>query len=74
MFIIYIPLTGDLLAVDMPGDGAVWADGVSYWGKQLSQAVLNGTIPIDRLNDQVSKYIHSHPLQQSRHTETNTDT
>jgi beta-glucosidase len=40
-----------------PGDGASWANGVSYWGGQLSTAILNGSVPIDRLNDQVTRVV-----------------
>lgn len=37
----------------MPGDGAIPLLGDSYWGYELSRSVLNGSIPVDRLNDMV---------------------
>jgi beta-glucosidase len=43
----------------MPGDGLGWQDGKSLWGPQLSKAVLNGSVPIDRLNDMVTRVIAS---------------
>lgn len=38
----------------MPGDGAVPLFGDSYWASQLSTSILNGTVPVERLNDMVS--------------------
>lgn len=40
-----------------PGDGTSWADGRSLWGPELSRAVLNSSIPVDRLNDQVTRIL-----------------
>ncbi|RPB08473.1 hypothetical protein P167DRAFT_608728 [Morchella conica CCBAS932] len=40
-----------------PGDGSGWADGVSMWGPELSRSVLNGSVPIDRLNDAVTRIV-----------------
>lgn len=37
----------------MPGDGAVPLFGNSYWGPELSRSILNGTVPVERLNDMV---------------------
>lgn len=37
----------------MPGDGAVPLFGDSYWGPELSRSILNGTVPVERLNDMV---------------------
>lgn len=37
----------------MPGDGAIPLLGDSYWGSDLSKSVLNGSVPVDRLNDMV---------------------
>lgn len=41
------------LDMSMPGDGAVPLFGDSYWGPELSRSVLNGSVPMDRLNDMV---------------------
>lgn len=35
----------------MPGDGLYWANGNSLWGTHLTESVLNGSLPISRLND-----------------------
>ena len=45
------------LDMSMPGDGAEWADGESFWGPKLSEAVLNGTLPLSRLNDMVTRIV-----------------
>ncbi|KAJ5612744.1 hypothetical protein N7510_005938 [Penicillium lagena] len=45
------------LDMSMPGDGLIWADGNSLWGSQLTRAVLNTSVPIDRLNDMVSRIV-----------------
>lgn len=45
------------LDMSMPGDGLVWADGESLWGKQLTIAVLNETLPLERLNDMVTRIV-----------------
>ncbi|KAL1970220.1 hypothetical protein VTN77DRAFT_5380 [Rasamsonia byssochlamydoides] len=45
------------LDMSMPGDGLTWADGESLWGKQLTIAVLNGTLPLERLNDMVTRIV-----------------
>jgi len=45
------------LDMTMPGDGLGWANGESLWGPQLSTAVLNGSIPVDRLNDMVTRIV-----------------
>lgn len=37
----------------MPGDGLRWANGDSLWGAHLTRSVLNGSLPISRLNDMV---------------------
>lgn len=47
------------LDMTMPGDGLTWADGKSLWGSQLTQSVLNGSVPIDRLNDMVTRIVAS---------------
>ena len=41
------------LDVTMPGDGLMRAAGNSLWGLELTRAVLNGSLPIERLNDMV---------------------
>ena len=41
------------LDMTMPGDGLKWADGQSLWGPRLTEAVLNGSVPIERINDMV---------------------
>jgi beta-glucosidase len=43
--------------MSMPGDGLTWAAGQSLWGPELSKAVLNGSLPIQRLNDMVTRVV-----------------
>jgi Beta-glucosidase-related glycosidases len=45
------------LDMTMPGDGLSWADGESLWGPQLTKAVLNGSVPVERLNDMVTRIV-----------------
>ncbi|KAH6855486.1 glycoside hydrolase superfamily [Chaetomium sp. MPI-CAGE-AT-0009] len=45
------------LDMTMPGDGAKWANGESFWGPELSRAILNGSVPVDRLNDMVTRIV-----------------
>lgn len=45
------------LDMTMPGDGLRWANGESLWGSQLTKAVLNGTVPMERLNDMVTRIV-----------------
>ena len=45
------------LDMSMPGDGIIAWDGISLWGKQLSLAVLNGSVPIQRLDDAVTRIV-----------------
>lgn len=47
------------LDMSMPGDGLRWAKGDSLWGAKLTQAVLNGSVPIDRLDDMVTRVVAS---------------
>ncbi len=47
------------LDMTMPGDGLRWAKGASLWGSELSRAILNGSIPIDRLDDMVTRVVAS---------------
>ncbi|KAJ6150924.1 hypothetical protein N7470_007518 [Penicillium chermesinum] len=39
------------LDMSMPGDGLNWADGKELWGSHLTRAVLNTSVPAERLND-----------------------
>jgi beta-glucosidase-like glycosyl hydrolase len=45
------------LDMSMPGDGLKWADGDSLWGAQLTKAVLNGSVPVDRVDDMVTRIV-----------------
>ncbi|CAL5870449.1 uncharacterized protein PFLUO_LOCUS4686 [Penicillium psychrofluorescens] len=45
------------LDVAMPGDGAIPLLGDSYWGSELSRSILNGTVPLNRLNDMVTRIV-----------------
>ncbi|KAI9048909.1 hypothetical protein LZ554_006760 [Drepanopeziza brunnea f. sp. 'monogermtubi'] len=45
------------LDMAMPGDGNTPLLGLAYWGSELSTAVLNGTIPLERLNDMVTRIV-----------------
>lgn len=45
------------LDMTMPGDGIHWLDGKSLWGAELSKAVLNGSLPLERLNDMVTRTV-----------------
>ncbi|KAI5456452.1 glycosyl hydrolase family 3 N terminal domain-containing protein [Mariannaea sp. PMI_226] len=45
------------LDMSMPGDGLKWQDGDPLWGHRLSAAVLNGSLPLDRLNDMVTRIV-----------------
>ncbi|KAF4122890.1 beta-glucosidase [Geosmithia morbida] len=47
------------LDMSMPGDGLNWEDGKSLWGPKLTQAVLNGTLPMSRLDDMVTRIVAS---------------
>ncbi|KAK5798488.1 hypothetical protein VI817_004778 [Penicillium citrinum] len=41
----------------MPGDGAVPLFGDSWWGPELSRSILNGSVPVSRLNDMVTRIV-----------------
>lgn len=41
----------------MPGDGLTWSNGQSLLGSQLTVAVLNGSVPIERLDDMVLRIV-----------------
>ncbi|KAJ6073109.1 hypothetical protein N7467_011194 [Penicillium canescens] len=45
------------LDMAMPGDGAVPLFGDSYWGPEMSRSVLNGSVPVNRLNDMVTRIV-----------------
>ncbi|OAG38418.1 hypothetical protein AYO21_07401 [Fonsecaea monophora] len=45
------------LDMSMPGDGLYWQDGRSLFGEQLTIAVLNGSLPLTRLNDMVTRIV-----------------
>ncbi|KAJ5100566.1 CAZyme family GH3 [Penicillium angulare] len=45
------------LDMSMPGDGLRWADGDALWGPHLTRAALNTSVPMDRLNDMVSRIV-----------------
>ncbi|KAI2632875.1 glycoside hydrolase family 3 protein [Xylaria nigripes] len=45
------------LDMTMPGDGLIMADGKSLWGSELTRSVLNGSVPLDRLNDMVTRIV-----------------
>lgn len=41
------------LDMAMPGDGAIPLLGIPHWGYKLSRSVLNGMLPLEKLNDMV---------------------
>ncbi|KAI5867373.1 glycoside hydrolase family 3 protein [Durotheca rogersii] len=45
------------LDMTMPGDGLFWENGKSLWGSELTKSVLNGSVPLDRLNDMVTRIV-----------------
>ncbi|KAE8356472.1 putative beta-glucosidase F [Aspergillus coremiiformis] len=45
------------LDMSMPGDGPIPLLGTAYWSWELSRAVLNGSVPVDRLNDMVTRIV-----------------
>ncbi|KAF1940676.1 hypothetical protein EJ02DRAFT_435432 [Clathrospora elynae] len=47
------------LDMSMPGDGLRWAKGDSLWGPELTRSVLNGSVPIDRVDDMVTRIVAS---------------
>jgi beta-glucosidase len=56
----------------MPGDGLFWTDGKSLWGPELTKSVLNGSVPLDRLNDMVTRIVAAW-YQMGQDDETNFD-
>ena len=47
------------LDMAMPGDGNDWADAKSLWGPELTKAVLNSSVPLERLDDMVTRILAS---------------
>jgi beta-glucosidase-like glycosyl hydrolase len=45
------------LDLSMPGDGRIPLLGLSYWASALSESILNGTIPMERLNDMATRIV-----------------
>ncbi|KAI2634839.1 glycoside hydrolase family 3 protein [Hypomontagnella submonticulosa] len=45
------------LDMTMPGDGLFWEDGKSLWGPELTRSILNGSVPLERLNDMVTRIV-----------------
>nr|POE59322.1 putative beta-glucosidase e [Quercus suber] len=45
------------LDMTMPGDGLLWQDGKTLWGGELTKAVLNTSVPMERLNDMVLRVV-----------------
>jgi beta-glucosidase-like glycosyl hydrolase len=45
------------LDMSMPGDGLHWTDGVPLWGSELTRAALNTSVPMERLNDMVTRIV-----------------
>ncbi|RMD42904.1 hypothetical protein DV735_g2222, partial [Chaetothyriales sp. CBS 134920] len=45
------------LDMTMPGDGLYWIDGNSLFGERLSEAVLNGSVPVARINDMATRIV-----------------
>lgn len=48
-------LSGNDMA--MPGDGQIPLLGFTYWASELSKSVINGSVPIDRLNDMATRVV-----------------
>ena len=58
------------LDMSMPGDGLRWKDGRALWGGLLTKAVLNGSVPLERLNDMVTRTVAAwYQLKQDNETE-----
>lgn len=45
------------LDMAMPGDGSLPFIGVAYWSYELSRSILNSTVPLERLNDMVTRIV-----------------
>ena len=56
------------LDMTMPGDGVKWADGISLLGPELTKAVLNTTVPLERLNDMATRIVAAYfQVNQDKH-------
>lgn len=55
IYVIYVNTAS--MQMTMPGDGLFWANGKSLWGPELTKSVLNGSVPLDRLNDMVTRIV-----------------
>ena len=45
------------LDLNVPGDTQIPLFGFSYWMYELTRSVLNGTVPVDRLNDMATRVV-----------------
>ena len=45
------------LDMSMPGDGLRWQDGKALWGSELTTSILNGSVPMERLDDMVTRIV-----------------
>ena len=58
------------LDMTMPGDGLLWQDGKSLFGPRLTEAALNGSLPMERLNDMATRVVAAwYQLKQDNQTE-----
>ncbi|KAI4172955.1 MAG: hypothetical protein LQ343_003242 [Gyalolechia ehrenbergii] len=58
------------LDMSMPGDGLLWQDGKSLFGPRLTEATLNGSLPMERLNDMVTRVVAAwYQLKQDNQTQ-----
>ncbi|KAG6041144.1 hypothetical protein E4U41_005868 [Claviceps citrina] len=64
------------LDMDMPGDTQIPLFGHSYWMHELSRSVLNGSVPMERLNDMATRIVAAwYQMGQDKNfPETNFDT
>lgn len=57
------------LDMSMPGDGLRWNDRKPLWGPKLTEAALNRSVPIDRINDMVTRIVAAwYKLKQDNRT------
>jgi len=45
------------LDMSMPGDGIHWVDGKALFGEQLTLSILNGSVPVSRLDDMATRIV-----------------
>ncbi|KAF2479522.1 beta-glucosidase-like protein [Neohortaea acidophila] len=58
------------LDMTMPGDGLHHQDGNSLWGTELTKAVLNSSVPMQRLNDMTMRVVAAwYQTQQDSHSQ-----